>query len=1391
MQPSWTGQRHAAAPAAGSLSVRRLCCTDRMRRQEFDERAELGRANVEAIELTRRHCRRARIEFVGGNSMVGAMLGLPMGSLEVRCEHAQSPRTQGHQALELAIEFYQDNCIACPHRDPTGELPSLATVAGERANAEAARKEAARRAAEERAQRYRLRLERRHQLLAGEGYVVRDLADAIDRIDRADPRTGAPATEEAQAARQILDAARGAPELFRPILVDSLLELAADTTDATAFEALRVLVKSGHCPPRRALETAQAVLRRYRSVDAGRLLAVLGPDLRLEDLPDVLDQLISLASGEDGDLAPVPWRQPSSPEGLIAASNVDLPAVTERIIAHLASGDDSVREAGADAARVLLALDATRVVALGQPLAASVRGPDTGYAGYPHPASAALAALAEAWRGEPELTCQIVETQASGASQEERGELARVPGFVQRFRGPWDAPAPATSEAVKFTVRRAAGDWGDEAADHAADHLTSLVREIPEAVAAHAGGMLGAILQLCSPDTDAPPAAPETGEAAMVAALDHASLGIRRAARLRDLAEAVGRCARVQPESVLASVQELFSATTGNEHHDQAVRVTMLDVLKAAVSPETLRDILPVTYTALLHTDQAVRAGGVDLWAACAAVADSLPAELSELAVPLLKDTYVIVHKRMLDQLPRLSLPADMAPKLLPIVLGWMRTYADKPDPDVLERAIWALYSLASDLGDPSQATAWYGVALAHVDQCRPHDRERLLTAWWPDELRDHPAWTKAALATAADPELIDYYNQRHEPLLQEFMDRPRLITDVPLADIEPLCTVHGPAHYWRALETVELLQSAGRWADATEIARGVEARQPPGEEGARGRHLARAIIRGAELAQALAAGPPPAADLADRTSVATEAVTAIETSFPEGVRDGQIRSTLDGLRASATAPALLLVRAATDPASVADELDQAAELLLSTPSAHASGTQRAWIAKAWQIAAVLFRYDAAARAVAEDAPALLQAAKRNAQVLSTEILATEGAAEHRGLIAFLTAVDEVADPGAAQAACEGLAKVPPPVSLIGTSLLPQWRPIPPEPEPEEGPRAVCVATMRGVPVTDILVVRPHELYTLGMAVRLVSAPEWAERCVVEPVTTLGRDALALPRYEFLLRDGATDDFGITLAAEGPFHCAVEQPILGPAVDCPIQVRLAGNGQEQVIEVAGFHRLQLRPFDPSRDKLTEHEQTSARLLAMFGTLDAPEFDTEDTRAFCRLFAACVRAAQVIMFEKTFMRGSRVYEAEFHNELERLLRADPELGGRLTRRDAVAGGFDDLLHDDVIAELKVSRGTSVTFEHCARYLGQPTQYGVGRGSQLSVLVVFDHGRKEAPPGVIDNYIDWLRPRMHGRDDPRYPSLVGVLIVNTNLPVPSAWSRRRIEVEPLASSENREK
>ena len=174
--------------------------------------------------------------------------------------------------------------------------------------------------------------------------------------------------------------------------------------------------------------------------------------------------------------------------------------------------------------------------------------------------------------------------------------------------------------------------------------------------------------------------------------------------------------------------------------------------------------------------------------------------------------------------------------------------------------------------------------------------------------------------------------------------------------------------------------------------------------------------------------------------------------------------------------------------------------------------------------------------------------------------------------------------------------------------------------------------------MTDVLVVRPNELYTLGIMVRLIDLPEWAETCIVEPITSLGRDALTLPRYQFTVANGDSDSTGITLLGQDHLLCAVEQPIRDPAIDCPIMVRLIGNGHDEAIEVAGCSHIRLRPFDPSRDFVTEHHQTDERLLRCSDGWTRLEFTTEDVRAFCRLFAACVRAAQRIMFTKTFMRG---------------------------------------------------------------------------------------------------------------------------------------------------------
>lgn len=1339
----------------------------------------MGHENAEVIDLVRDHCRLARVEAVHGNSVVGEALGVPMGLLELRCEHASPAVRQGHNLLPIAVKFYEENCVGCVHREGGTRMPNLATKAAEWAAQRKRVQDDAERRAADRAARHRQRQLRRQAFAAGESHVVRNLVGDLDRIDRLDLATATETPEDRRAARHVFQTARAAPVLFTPVLVDTLLELATDMADPTAIGSLRELVRAGRCPPRRALEAAIEALRRIRSPHAGDLVALLEADLVPADLPAVIDQLVDLTCAWESVL----WRRPVAPAGLLAAARVDLTLVTDHVVSGLADDDERRRQVAADAARFLLADDPSRLIAFGAPLVASVRGEDSGYAGEPHPSRSAVGALEVAWRSDPVVTRSIIESGATSASEEVRSELVGVASSVlRRDRGGSTSDA-ARQEAVAFLVQRAGGDWGDEAANDAAESLEHTSRW-DQPLTGQVDALIGHLLASCGP-TPGPQLDGTTNPSEkQIRTMEAMSKSSDRNARRRQLAKAVGYSAASDPEGIVGRLKSIFETESGDPDYDRVVRATILEALEAAVSADTIRDILPIVYSALLGAEAGIRRSGIDLWSAASkVVATGLPDELTDLAPALLADEHVVVHRRMLKDLPRLGLPSRLAVSLIDTVAGWVGTYVAR-DQQVVADGIWSLRYLASRLDDPDLGLRYESLALASVRACLPRDRERLLTARWSSGLRASPLWVTLALDTQASPELQDYYNRRREPLLAALFDDPGCLDEIPFDRIEGLSSVHGPYHPWRALEVVELLQSSGRWSDAETIAMNVETAQPPGSEGEPGRQLAGCVARGAALLRLGVDG----ADLPALTTAADALRAATNTlvgSRPDMDPAGAIPVLVDSLVSQADALSILAEPVLDDPINSAERLERAADVLeAASATKHAAAKQRAWLSEAWRICALFLRYDEQARKASPEATLLVQAAVRRAQVLAQRMSRGPEVPVPDGLEHFLEAAAVLSSPSEVDGARKALAAVTAPVNLVGDDLVPDYSRFGARPEatPPAQPLAVCVLTLKRVPVTDVLIVRPREIYTLGLTVRLLDVPDWAETCVVEPVSTLGRDVVSLPRFELQLADGVSDLDSTTLSGEARLHCDAEQPVRDPAIDCPLVVRLAGNGKEQVVEVAGCTRLRIRPFDPSRDGLTAHGQTDARLLEMFGCLDATEFDTEDARAFCRLFAASVRAAQHIMFEKTFMKGTKVTEAEFHDELETHLRADPELGGRLTRRDPVAGGFDDLLHDDVINELKVNppRSSPATVDKSVKYLGQPTQYGVGRGSQLSVLVVLDQSAKESPPGVIDNYIGWLRPKLHGLEDARYPSLVGVLIINANLPLPSGW-RRPIPLE----------
>jgi len=153
----------------------------------------------------------------------------------------------------------------------------------------------------------------------------------------------------------------------------------------------------------------------------------------------------------------------------------------------------------------------------------------------------------------------------------------------------------------------------------------------------------------------------------------------------------------------------------------------------------------------------------------------------------------------------------------------------------------------------------------------------------------------------------------------------------------------------------------------------------------------------------------------------------------------------------------------------------------------------------------------------------------------------------------------------------------------------------------------------------------------------------------------------------------------------------------------------------------------------------------------------------------------MRAAKAIQFDRSFRKNAHVTEKQFHDSLYDRLLADPELGGRVTRRNPLGGGFDDLQHDGIDAEVKVAKTAAAAADR-TRYVGQPIQYAVDLASRLSILIVFDHSPKANPPRVFENDFYWVEPAQHGGETP-FPSRVGKLVITTNWPVPSWWSRLR--------------
>lgn len=1365
---------------------------------ELNRAIAQGQENAQVIALANNHCQHMEFVVTGGYGMAEEMSGLPINMRRIRCVKAHGT-IGSFQLRHIATNFYEEHCVGCELRKPSGNLPTLGTMVEDDRQVEAF---ASARAAEREAELTRERSERSRKRQAMQvtadpamAGVLRDL-DVIDSFPAAE-------REHINAAMQRLTAlVQKVPHSFTDSVVREVLLLARHY--APLLGPIRVLCRRREGWRSAAVDAALDVLRGWGSPDAARIL-VQFPDVAPSTCFDAtrVRSLLGAAYGPDNDdmgfrrarsstdpavlqLLLQRARQVLIDEleemlpGRAQRSQLALPARAATMQARSEAERESDRATAAAAVHQLL-MNNDEVGALLVPalLRNSVAEGDQ-YERFAHAAVQRATALAI-------LTVDNAEQQwwAAGrnASDEDRESLFEVWGHLSELTSAeagWDSSSPDLTDEERHTLRGRVfdaamrlsdGQWGHGVAGTAADIVVRLAQSDSKWAATHTDAFLGGFLAALRAAHQSERQVLQTpGEPSdYLAAMERAgrAMVLRSAAsRFLDAAtHASGAAPRRVVEAILAFLE---AAPDDDEGVD--LRWRLIPVLgeigrRSGDEPGVLGLIVPTLYSNLLSSKPQLVERAIQSWGDIA-FRHPLPSLFEDLLSVLLDNTYSVVIEALLKTLPRLDLNDDHYAATLHYALRWLRSSkASGPNEDLFRPALACSARLVQSR--PGDWLTIERILLGRLRELSGYDLRDLLRLNWSKNARRSTEFARATLAAATDPVLGSPHGARDSDHVLDLLDTGAGLSGLELTELRDAALSFGPERVFRGLEIVEVTWRAARLDDALAIA------------------------------EALLSSIPITPAFAPQRAAVTRVASALNSEEPLSV-SGHKPQLDDATSESSGVAEQVRIRSSlrsllSNPGSDPGELMSCASVLQDEAKALAVTAQRdtptaAYIrhfAKLCGVAGHIFLLEAAE----------LEGDSRRAKARRRAILRLAGALR-ADLIGTYEEDDPLGQPIRKSIArlldgeggdefefIEGLASMTLPLLFVegrdaparftgGTAV--QAKPTPAV--------AVVMISVDDRLLTGPAVLRPDTVYTVKVDLQIDAWPDWADQLHLGWVGGFVPTEMMLPEMTWQ-RPASFDG---TLSNEGTLLLRFALPAGRPAPPFSVMAswsgEIEGQARRERIDVAGHSEIRLRPFDAARDALTDIDVVDERLHKLYASLFAADYPDEEIQAFCRLFTAVCRSGFRYTWDKKYRRGARVTERQFHDDLYDDLMADPDLGGRVERGSPLALGFLDIRHDRITAELKVERRVAVTHESAPKYMGQATQYASADGRHLSILAILDMSPKERPPGTAENNLFMLIPALHGLNDPYAPSVVAVVVVNGNLPVPSSWSRRKPSALP---------
>jgi hypothetical protein len=492
---------------------------------------------------------------------------------------------------------------------------------------------------------------------------------------------------------------------------------------------------------------------------------------------------------------------------------------------------------------------------------------------------------------------------------------------------------------------------------------------------------------------------------------------------------------------------------------------------------------------------------------------------------------------------------------------------------------------------------------------------------------------------------------------------------------------------------------------------------------------------------------------------------------------------------ARASALASLVDRA--DAGRLSEALLAASDKALGVIAEHDSRpTAQAWraYAAAQKATARLVAWKEAVRQAEPDGRRNLE----SAHLLATEALSAIDVTEPvlTEIAIVLNAIAAVAAPAEVEPCLDQLRGVPLPLPISKPPRAPMVPHVERAESPPE-PIAVALFELSGEPAPDAALIHAQRFNDVRLQLRLTQWPEWADELHATAVSVAGENA-SFPSFR-LDRPQASDADGLwTVEGDGKLVIKAVQPLGDDPLTFTLLTELvsSGDGRKEAVRTVGQRELRLWAIDDSPTSFfTGYEQLDERLAKIFALISHNDSFGPDAerKAFMRFLRGLLRAATVMQTRRVY-RGATPDERRFQTDLLNMLDQQDALHGRVQEGSEIAGGETDLVHDKIVAELKVVKNTAVTAENVGQFLGQTTSYSSGLGSQLGIAVILDLSEKKNPLGHPANYVHWVEPKLHGVTDPTYASHVAVLVVNGNAPLPSDFAGSRVEaVDALDGAE----